>query len=220
MRNLTNQDFSTLWPSAPSALVTGLLASQAAVWQADKINTDLRLAHFMAQISEESAGGTELVESLNYSAAALLKQWSRHFTPAQANEYGRTSSHPANQPMIGNLAYGGRMGNAPYPSNDGYDYRGRGLLQITGKDAYLNIGNHCGLDLVGHPDLIVDPNHALTIAATEFVLSGCLPYCDQDNVLAVSALINVGHVVTDPSKVIGFASRKAWLGKWKGRLGI
>lgn len=215
MRNLRQDDFDTLWPRAPAELVRGILATQAAVWPAAGINTILRLAHLMAQASHESDTGTEIVESLNYSEAALLDQWPTHFTPAQARQYGRNSQHPADQRMIGILAYGGRMGNAPRPSDDGYKFRGRGLLQTTGKESYHRIGQLCGLDLMQHPELAADPLHALVVAATEFTESGCLPYCDQDNLLAVSSLVNVGHVVHDSRKVIGWDQRKAWLESWK-----
>lgn len=220
MRDLTKHDFDTLWGNSAPALVAGMLATQHDVWTTYGINKALRLAHFMAQISHESGVGKEMEESLNYSAASLLSQWPTHFNSHQATDYGRTNDHAANQRMIGNLAYGGRMGNAPYPSDDGYKYRGRGLLQITGKDSYKHIGLLSGLDLVGHPELIIDPHHALAIAATEFKASGCLPYCDTDNLLAVSSLINVGHIVSDSSKVIGYDKRVTWLAKWKAQLGI
>lgn len=220
MRDLTKQDFDKLWAGASATLVAGMLATQHDVWAAYGINKAIRLAHFMAQISHESGIGKEMEESLNYSATALLRQWPTHFNAHQANDYGRTADHGANQRMIGNLAYGGRMGNAPYPSNDGYNFRGRGLLQITGKDSYKHIGLLCGLDLINHPELVIDPHHALAVAATEFKASGCLPYCDTDNLLAVSSLINVGHIVNTPSSVIGYDKRVVWLAKWKAQLGI
>jgi putative chitinase len=220
MRGVTQADFDALWPKAPRDLVAGMLATQADVLEHCGIVNDNRLVHFMAQISHESDTGNELVESLNYAEKALRAQWPTHFTADQAAQYGRTTDHPADQRMIGNLAYGGRMGNAPYPSDDGFNYRGRGLLQITGKDSYRVIGNASRLDLLGHPELVVDPMHALAVAATEFQLSGCLPYCDADNLLAVSSLINVGHVTRDSSSVIGYPQREQWLAQWKRRFGM
>ena len=94
------------------------------------------------------------------------------------------------------------------------------LLQITGRDSYTKIGGLCGLDLVNNPELAVDPQHALLVAATEFVESGCLSWCDEDNVIDVSALINVGHIVSNPGAIEGLAEREAWLQVWKNEFGI
>ncbi len=220
MRVLAKDDLDALWPAAPSDLVSGILTTQANAFGQCGIDNDLRLAHFMAQISHESGTGKEMVEGLNYAADALLKQWPTHFSSQQAQDYGRTPEHAANQRMIGNLAYGGRMGNAMYPSDDGYAFRGRGLLQITGRSSYGSIGNFCGLDLLNHPDLVVDPFHALAVAATEFRVSGCLPYCDADDLVAVSALVNVGHVTRNTAAIIGYEQRADWLTQWKQRLGV
>ena len=219
MRDLTKADFDSLWPQGAKALIQGILATQGAVGPGGGVTKALRLAHLMAQISHESGGGTSVVESLDYSPRALLAQWPAHFTAARAQQLGRTTAHPADQRMIADLAYGGRMGNAKPPSDDGWNFRGRGLLQITGRDGYLAVGKRCGLDLIRHPDLIVDPAHAFRIAADEFRASGCLPYCDKDDVVAVSGLVNCGQVVP-AEKIDGLSSRTAWLGKWKARLGI
>jgi putative chitinase len=143
MRLLTLSDFeSTGWrvddPDVQS-LVKGILTTQDEVFAKYGIAEDIHIVHLMAQLSHESGRGTEMTESLNYKPAALLKQWPSHFTPAQATAYGRTAEHPADQKMIGELAYGGRMGNAPAPSEDGYNYRGRGFIQTTGKNSYAEL---------------------------------------------------------------------------------
>lgn len=103
------------------------------------VNTDLRLAHFLAQVREEI--GTKFeprIESLNYSEESVLNMF-KQITPEQAEKYGRNSKHPANQEMIANLAYANRMGNDSVESGDGYKYRGRGTLQITGKYNYQEV---------------------------------------------------------------------------------
>jgi putative chitinase len=219
MRNLTNHDFAIVWPNAVETIVHGILTTQVTVFPAQGITTLLRLAHFMAQVSAETGGGRTFVESLDYSAERLLAIFPKHFTENTADQYGRTSSHPANQKMIGNIAYGGRNGNRP-GTDDGYNFRGMGLLQITGRSNYTAIGHAAGINLVDHPELIVDPNHALLIAAVEFSRSGCLPFCDQDDILAVSSIVNVGHIVHDPNAINGLPERKDWLRKWKGCLGL
>ena len=220
MRKLLPADFALLWPRAPRATLDGILATQDESFGRHGIDSPLRLAHFMAQVSHESGAGTATTEDLNYAAPVLRRQWPARFTPEQAVRHGRTAGHPADPRMIANLAYGGRMGNAPLPSDDGFDYRGRGLLQVTGRANYARLGRLCGIDLVGDPDRIVDPRYALLAATAHFQASGCLPHCDADALLAVSGLVNCGRPVSDPSKVNGFAARRSWLARWRARLGV
>lgn len=198
-----------LWPHAPRPLIDGVVASAPGAFAKHAINTPLRIAHPLAQFSHESGGGTITAESLTYTHAARLHAvWPPRFpTEESAIPY-------LNNPKgLADKVYNGRMGNR-IGTDDGYNYRGRGLLQLTGRDNYAHIGELCGLDLVNNPDLAFDPAHALDVALTEFVASGCLPYCDADNVVAVSSLINVGHLVS-ASAIVGLDERKAWLAKWK-----
>jgi putative chitinase len=225
MRLPTLSDFqATGWHvSTPDiqTLVNAILTQQEDVFAKHGITKDIHIVHMMAQFSHECGEGNEMTESLNYRPSALLSQWSGHFTPAQAAAYGRTANHPANQKMIGELAYGGRMGNAPAPSEDGYKYRGRGLIQTTGKTGYADLAALTGLDLVNSPELVTDPTHALECGVTEFVhYPKMLAHCEADNLLAVSSLINLGHLVDDPSEVIGYQERAAQLKLWKHRYGI
>jgi putative chitinase len=225
MRLLTLADFqSTGWHTNDPkvlAIVNGILTAQQEVFAKHGITKDIHIVHMMAQFSAETGEGHEMTESLNYKPAVLLKQWSRHFTPAQAMEYGRTADHPANQPMIGKLAYDGRNGNDPFPSEDGWNYRGRGLIQTTGKQAYKDLAALTGLDLVSSPELLTDPTHALACSVIEFVhYPNMLAHCEANDLLAVSALVNVGHLVSDPNKVIGYADREAQLKLWKHRYGL
>jgi putative chitinase len=225
MRLPTLSDFqATGWHvSTPDiqTLVNAILTQQEDVFAKHGITKDIHIVHMMAQFSHECGEGNEMTESLNYTPSALLSQWSEHFTPAQAAAYGRTTEHLANQKMIGELAYGGRMGNAPAPSEDGYKYRGRGLIQTTGKSGYADLAALTGLDLVNSPELVTDPTHALECGVTEFVhYPKMLAHCEADNLLAVSSLINRGYLVDDPSKVIGYHDRAAQLKLWKHRYGI
>jgi putative chitinase len=225
MRFLTLSDFqATSWHVGQPdvlAIVNGILTNQQTVFAKHNITKDIHIVHMMAQFSHECGEGNEMTESLNYKPSALLAQWSKHFTPAQAQAYGRTADHPADQKMIGELAYGGRMGNAPTPSEDGFNYRGRGLIQTTGKQAYADLAALTGLDLTGSPELVTDPTHALECGVAEFVhYPQMLAHCEADDLLAVSSLINVGHIVSDPAKVIGYQERKAQLALWKHQYGI
>jgi putative chitinase len=225
MRLPTLSDFqATGWHvSDPNtqALVNSMLAQQQDLFAQHGITKDIHIVHMMAQFNHECGRGHDMTESLNYKPSALLGQWPSHFTQAQATAYGRTAEHPANQKMIGILAYGGRMGNAPPPSEDGYNYRGRGLIQTTGKDGYAELAALTGLDLVASPQLVTDPNHALKCGVIEFVhYPQMLAHCEADDLLAVSALINVGHLVTNPNKVVGYEDRAAQLKLWKHQYGI
>jgi putative chitinase len=203
-----------LWPHAAADVIQGIANTAPNVFTAKGINTPLRVAHFMAQISEECGAGTEMVENLNYSAQRLMAVWPRRFPNlASAQPYAH------NPQALGDKVYNGRMGNQ-LGTDDGYNFRGRGCLQLTGRSSYDEIGQLCNLDLVNKPNLAVDPSSALLVAATEFEKAGCLTWCDQDSVIEVSALINLGHLTSNPNSIIGFASREAWLTTWKGELGL
>lgn len=226
MRLLTMPDFqATGWNfnnSNIQALVNGILTTQKDVFAKYGITKDIHIVHMMAQFSHECGKGDEMTESLNYDSRALLKQWPKRFTEADATKYGRTADNPvANQEMIGVLAYGGRMGNAPAPSEDGYNFRGRGLIQTTGKDGYAALSKLTGLDLVNSPQLVSDPAHALECGVAEFVhYPNMLAHCESDNLLAVSSLINVGHIVKNSMSVIGYQDREAQLRLWKRLYGL
>jgi putative chitinase len=203
------------WPAPPAlaAIVQGMAATSA-VLSGLGINTPLRMAHFMAQISEETGCGREMTESLMYSAEGLMRTWPNRFPTI-----GSTQGFVRSEKALGNKVYNGRMGNQ-VGTDDGFNFRGRGCLQITGRDSYDNIGKSIGLDLVNNPDLVNAPENVLRIAGTEFVKSGCLPDCDQDNVIRVSARVNVGSPTADPRKINGLAEREKQLGFWKQEFGI
>ncbi|NML62286.1 glycoside hydrolase family 19 protein [Massilia sp. RP-1-19] len=126
------------------------------------IDTPARQAAFLAQALHESMGLTRMTENLNYSPAALMARFNnRHvtrFTPETAALYGRTAQHPANQQMIANTAYANRMGNGSIEAGDGWRYRGRGPVQLTGKDNYARCGTALGLDLARYPDMVAQPD--------------------------------------------------------------
>lgn len=112
------------------------------------------LANFLGQILHESAMLSRLEENLNYSAARLTAVWPNRFpTIEDAEPFAKSPVRLANK------VYGGRMGNVD--PGDGYRYRGRGLLMITGKDNYRKAGADIGIDLVAGPDLLALPEIAL-----------------------------------------------------------
>lgn len=205
-----------LWPHGDSVvpgLREGVARSAPVVFPKYGITTSLVVAHVMAQFSEESGCGVEMVENMNYSAARLLKVFSTHFTPAQAIAM-------QHQPrVIADQAYGGRMGNAKPPSDDGWDFRGQGFSQLTGRGNYVALSKATGLDLVNNPEFLRYPAHALDCAVGDFIMCGCLPYAVKDSLVGVSSMLNVGHFVSDPSKINGYSMRAAQLALWKHALG-
>lgn len=205
-----------LWPHGDSVvpgLRNGVAKSASVVFPKYGINTGLVVAHVMAQFSEESGGGTEIVENMNYSAARLLKVFPTHFTPAQAIAM-------QHQPrLIADQAYGGRMGNAKPPSDDGWNFRGQGFSQLTGRDNYVALSKVTKLDLVNHPEFLRDPEHALDCAVGDFIMCGCLPWALKDSLVGVSSMLNIGHYVANPTRINGYSMRAAQLALWKHALG-
>jgi putative chitinase len=203
------------WPVPPAkADVLQGMANTAGILGQLGINTPLRMAHFMAQISEETGNGKHMIESLSYSAERMMEVFPNRFPTLES-----TAGFVQNERAFGNKVYNGRMGNRP-GTNDGFDFRGRGCIQLTGRDSYDAIGRSCGLDLVNNPDLALAPNNVLLVSATEFVKLGCLAECDRDNVVQVSARINLGHPTNSPGKINGLAERKRQLGIWKQQFGV
>lgn len=123
------------------------------------INTPLRLAHFLAQCGHESAGFKATSENLNYSAKGLLGIFKKYFpTQALADAYARKPE------KIANRVYGSRMGNGDEASGDGYKFRGRGYIQLTGKQNYTAFDAAVEDNILANPDL-VSTKHALASAA-------------------------------------------------------
>lgn len=174
-----------------------------------QINTKLRYAAFLSQIGVESAGLMRLVESLNYAEDALKRTWPNRVTADFAARYGRNASHPADQAAIANLVYANRGGNGDSASGDGWKYRGRGLIQITMKSNYEQVGKAIGLPLVDNPDLLCGKAAAALSAAYFFSSRGCNAFADVNDITSISAIINCGNARIDPSKIMALARRKS-----------
>ncbi|HHS2250661.1 TPA: glycoside hydrolase family 19 protein [Salmonella enterica subsp. enterica] len=153
------------------------------------ITAPLDQAMFLAQIGHESGGFTRIVENLNYSADGLKATFGKYFPGDTAQLYGRTADHPANQKAIANIVYAHRMGNIE--ENDGWNYRGRGLIQITGLENYTRCGVALKLDLVANPGQLELERHAARSAAWFFVIKGCLKY--SGDLVRVTQIINGGQ---------------------------
>jgi putative chitinase len=136
------------------------------------ITTNLRLAHFLAQCALESMNFTAVVENLNYSAQRLLQVFPKYFNNANVNDYAR------NPQKIGSRVYANRMGNGDEASGDGFKYRGRGYIQLTGRNNYQSFTNHIGEDCVANPDLVAT-KYPLASAGFFFNSNNIWAVCDQ-----------------------------------------
>jgi putative chitinase len=143
------------------------------------INTPLRLAHFLAQCGHESGGFRATQENLNYSAKGLMGIFKKYFpTLALAQAYERKPE------KIANRVYGGRMGNGPESSGEGYKFRGRGYIQLTGKENYTAFGKSIGEDMTVNQDKVAGP-YALLSAAWFFSKNGLHRIADEGSSDAV-----------------------------------
>ena len=153
------------------------------------ITTPLRLAHFLAQCGHESGGFKLTTENLYYPAASLSKVWPTLFPATIAESYSKQPE------KIANRAYGNRMGNGDETSGDGYKFRGRGFIQLTGKNNYTNFTKFIGEDCVANPDLVAT-KYPLAAAAFFFNNNGLWSVCDKGadeaTVTAVTKRVNGG----------------------------
>jgi putative chitinase len=133
--------------------------------------TPLRLAHFLAQCDHESQGFKRTVENLNYSAAGLLKTFSRHFQGV-SEQYARQPE------KIANRAYSDRLGNGNEQSGDGWRFRGRGFIQLTGRDNYKRAGIDLGVDFIRNPNLVAT-DCPLSTALWFFKVNNLFEVCDR-----------------------------------------
>jgi putative chitinase len=155
------------------------------------ITNNLRLAHFLAQCGHESGGFKAVTENVNYSAAGLKGIFGKYFPGNLAESYAR-------QPQkIASRVYGGRMGNGPESTGDGYKFRGRGFIQLTGKNNYTQFSKFIGEDCVANPDLVAT-KYPLASAAFFFDSNKLWAICDKgaDNatVTAVTKRVNGGTI--------------------------
>jgi putative chitinase len=171
-------------------LNTTIMAEMPLVTEKFGITNPLRMAHFLAQCSHESINFTAVRENLNYSAKALMGTFKKYFPTLElALQYERKPE------KIGNKVYASRMGNGDEASGDGFNYRGRGYIQLTGKSNYKAFSDFIGEDCVANPDLIAT-KYPLASAAFFFNNNNLWSICDKgdtsDVVLAVTKRVNGG----------------------------
>lgn len=183
-----------------------LTAKYQSLFNKFNVNTQLRLAHFLGQLQHES-GLKPIEENLRYSAKRLTEVFGKYFPTLEiANQY-------AMQPQkIANRVYSGRMGNGNEASGDGYRFRGRGFLQITGRNNYTALtkwakANGIDADYVNNPDLLLRESDALIAALWFWTANDLNKYADKDDILTITKRINGG--------LTGINDRKTQVSKFK-----
>lgn len=197
-----------LWPHGDDKVpgIRDCIANSAqAVFSKYGINSPLLIAHVMAQISHECDAGLEVVESLNYSASRMTEVW-----PSRFRSVASAAPFAHNPKALANKVYDGRMGNRP-DTDDGWNFRGRGGSQTTGREGYERVKKQTGFDVVNDPDILIDPKYFLEFAVSDFINCGCLPYAKADDVENVTKKLNGG--------LTNLADRQQWLKRWKAALG-
>lgn len=202
-----------LAPNARSSYREGAANAQSVLDRHGITQSKLRLAHFLAQILHESGALTLQQENLNYSAPRLPMVWPKRFRPQGPLDPAAFANNPE---KLANEVYGGRMGNTR--PGDGFLYRGRGLMQLTGRDSYreatriLRGFSADTPDFEAEPDLVFSAAWALPIAAAEWDSKGCNAPADADQITQVTQRINGGQ--------IGISERRDWLLRVKALLKV
>ena len=198
---LTREAIARLFPRSRAEIRGELFDSQGDHFARFEItNTKRRLAYFLAQAAEESGGFTVFEEKLSYTAQRLVQVWPGRFpTIAAAAPYAR------NPQRLANKVYGGRMGNGPEASGDGWRFRGRGPIQLTGRSNYAAIGAFIGLDLINDPDQALEPDHMMLVQAGYWAKNDLNRFADASDFRGLTRAINGGYT--------NMGLREEWLRK-------
>ena len=161
-------------------------------FQRFNILTPIQQASFIGQCGHECANFKVLEENLNYRAETLMKLWKSRFPTIEvANEYAR------NPKKIANKVYASRMGNRDEASGDGYRFRGRGCIQLTGHANYFHAGQACGEDFVMQPDLVATPKYAAMTAGWFWNTHKLNQFADRQDFTLMTKKINGGTIGLD-----------------------
>lgn len=199
-----------LWPNGDErmpGLRDGIANSSEKIFtKYGPIDNALLVAHIMAQISHECGAGHDIIENLNYSASRMCQVW-----PSRFPNVNSAAPYAHNPQKLANKVYNGRMGNKS-GTDDGWNFRGRGGSQTTGREGYERVKQQTKLDVVGNPDLLIKPDTFLECAVSDFINCGCLPFAKKDDIFNVTKKLNGG--------TIGLSERRIWLARWKKALGV
>lgn len=204
---ITKEQILAWSPKAKPKYIEALLAGEADLRAAGILDDKLTLTHFMAQVGGETDGLTILREDLNYKTVGAIRRAWKARAAKHSDEW--IKENLLNNPKrLGGWAYGGRMGNEPWPSQDGYDYRGGGWIQTTGRYA---VETYCRkLGIKPRPDILDDFSITLKFACFEWKETGCNTYACQNDILRVSKIINTGSAKSGVMPN-GMENRRYWL---------
>ena len=192
--NLSPRDIFAIAPRCAGVTAADLVQFLPAILEKYTIFTPLRVAHFLAQTAHESAGFTHFVENLNYSSSGLENTFPKYFRTVRVADY---ATHPE---KIANRVYANRMGNGNEASGDGWKFRGRGMIQLTGRENYDAFSKHSGKDAIQDPDLLSTVEGAAESAAWYWLERDINKPADSDDVVTVTKLINGGTLGLDERK--------------------
>lgn len=163
-----------------------------------QINTPHRAAAFLAQCAHESARFDTLVENLNYSAHGLAQTWPGRFRDINGLPTTQAQLLHRKPEEIANTVYAARLGNGAYESGDGWRFRGRGLIQVTGRYNYRECGRSLGIDLEVAPESLESPLYASLSAGWFWSMRGLSKWADEWDIERISRAVNGGtHGMTD-----------------------
>lgn len=167
------------------------LGRGAAIWLPNGAisQTPYRLTEWMGEMAHESAGFQRLTENLTYSSADRL----RAVWPSRFPDLASAAPYVRNPERLANRVYASRLGNGPESSGDGWRYRGRGLIQLTGRDNYRRTGNRTGLGLEARPDMAAEPDTAVRVAVDWWLGMNLNSWADRGESNKVSGIINRGN---------------------------
>lgn len=152
-----------------------------------EINTPLRVQHFLAQVLHESGNLSTFKENLNYSAKGLTTTFRKYFlTEEVATPYARKPD------LIANKVYASRMGNGDESTGDGAKFKGRGAIQVTGRENYTQLSKTTGIDFISKPELLETTKYALLSAGWFWSKTGLNAFADKDDILTITKRINGG----------------------------
>ncbi|WP_417797109.1 glycoside hydrolase family 19 protein [Stutzerimonas nitrititolerans] len=191
MRPLTEQQLLQILPNARPVAGVFVPALNRAMARY-RIDSPVRRAAFLAQVGHESGQLRRLVENLNYSAAGLAATWPGRFRAANGQPNALAKSLERQPERIANHVYADRLDNGSAESGDGWRYRGRGLIQLTGQQNYRACSTAIGVDLLANPELLEQPEWAALSAAWYWASNGLNELADAGRFTDITRRINGG----------------------------
>lgn len=183
---ITERELQACLPKATAPSVNSFHSAINETLTEFQINTAERIAMFVAQIGHESGYLKFVKENLNYSAEGILKTFPKYFDAAEASQYARKPE------AIANRVYANRMGNGPESSGDGFKFRGRGLIQVTGRSNYTLCSNFIGVNVVKDPIYLEVPIGASRSAGWFWKTKGLNDVADDGDIVRCTKIINGG----------------------------